>query len=59
MASFAFTPPAVSVTPVPMGHAVSPTTLLTQMMVNVTIVQNDLMTQALLLDDVHGFLSSS
>lgn len=59
LASFTFTPPSVAVAPVPMEHAVLPLTFLAPKIVNVTIVQDDPLTQALLIDNVHGFLSTS
>ena len=59
LASFTFTPPLVEVAPVPMEHAVLPSTFSLLKIVNVTIIQDDPTTEALVVDNVHGFLSTS
>ena len=59
LASSTFTPLLLAVAPVPMEHAVLSATLLGQKIVNVTNVQDDPLTQALLVDTIHGFWSTS
>ena len=51
--------PVSPVTPVAMTHAVLPDTFLSLKIVNVTVIHDDPLTEALLLDNVHGFLSTS
>lgn len=59
LARFTVTPPELSLEPVPMEHAVLPPLFSLLKIVNVTIIQDDPTTQALLVDNVHGFLSTS
>lgn len=48
-ADFTFTPPTVSVASVPMIHAVLPSSFTSQKIVNVTVVQDNPLTEALLI----------
>lgn len=59
LASFIFTPPSLAVAPMLMEYAVLPLKFLAPNVVHVTIVQDTPLTQALLVDNVHGFLFSS
>ena len=59
MASFTFMPPVSPVAPVAMTHAELPDTFSSLKIVSVTIIQDDPLTEALLLDNVHGVLSTS
>lgn len=59
LASFTFTPLLLAVAPVQTEHAALPATLLGQKIVNVTNMQDDPLTQALLVDTIHGFWSTS
>lgn len=57
LASFTFTPPAVSVTTVPMIEAVLPSTFLLPGIEIVTIIQDDPTTEALLVDSISYYLT--
>lgn len=59
LASFTFGPPSLAVAPVPMEHAVLLLIFLAPDVVNVTIMRDTPLTEALLIDKMYGFLYTS
>lgn len=59
LADFTYTPAAVAIAPAAMEHAVLPPAFLAPNIDRITIVQDDPTIEALLIDNVHGLLSTS